>query len=195
MNTEAIVQEAHWTTSLSIESPISKKLFERHAKDYATIADWWANSESGEDMLTVLEALSYANATTLRLLACQFIRETYTENNTPLWGILSKEDQNAIEVAERYANGEATEEELYKADPLSKEAAWNPIYGIGGEALWESAMTAARRAAWCSILVPRAYSRRKNGHLRLENRNDKLHANIIRRFISASDVSFLLNQQ
>lgn len=195
MNTEAIVQEAHWTTSLSIESPIGKKLFEQHAKDYATIADWWANSESGEDMLTVLEALSYANATALRLLACQFIRETYADDNTPLWGILSKEDQHAVEVAELYANGDATEEELYKADPLSEEATWNPLCGIGGEVLWESAMTAARRAAWRSILVPRAYLRRANGHLLLESKNDKLHATIIRRFISASDASTFFNQQ
>jgi hypothetical protein len=50
----------------------------------------------------------------------------------------------ALDVAERYANGEATEEELGAA----ADAAWDAEWDAARDAAWAAARDAARAAAW-----------------------------------------------
>ena len=60
--------------------------------------------------------------------------------------------KNAIDVAERYANGEATDEELTAAKDAAWAAAWVAIRDTAGDATWDAAWAAAwaatRASAW-----------------------------------------------
>ena len=53
-----------------------------------------------------------------------------------------KRSIDAIDVAERYANGNATEDELYAARAAARDAAWY--------AAWDAAWAAAMFAAWAA---------------------------------------------
>ena len=75
------------------------------------------------------------NDKTLRLFACWCARQ--------VWDLLPDErSRNAVEVAERYANGEATNEELSAARDAARDAAW--------AAARDAARDAARAAAWAA---------------------------------------------
>jgi hypothetical protein len=58
----------------------------------------------------------------------------------------------ACDVAERYANGEATSEELAAARAAARDAAgaaaWDAAWDAAGDAAWDAAGAAARDAAW-----------------------------------------------
>ena len=69
---------------------------------------------------------------TLRLFACKCVRE--------VWHLLTDErSRKAVEVAELYAVGEATDEEL--------AAAWDATWDAAMAAAWDAAMAAAMAAA------------------------------------------------
>jgi len=75
---------------------------------------------------------------TLRLFACKCVRDTPLSNGRKVWDLLTDErSRTAVEVAEKFANGEATEDEL--------DAAWGAAWGTAWEAAWEAAAWAA---AW-----------------------------------------------
>lgn len=83
------------------------------------------------------------NDKNLRLFACWCARK--------VWHLLDERSKNAIEVAERFANGEATQEELRAAAKAAardaaRDAAWDAAWG----AAWDAAMDAARDAAWAA---------------------------------------------
>jgi len=66
-----------------------------------------------------------------RLLACWCVRNTPLADGRKVWHLLADQrSRNAVEVAEKYANGEATDDELTAA----RDAAWDA---------WD-----ARDAAW-----------------------------------------------
>ena len=53
---------------------------------------------------------------------------------------------DAIDVAERYANGQATQDELNAA----RSAAWAAAEDAAGDAAWDAAWSAAEEAAWAA---------------------------------------------
>ncbi len=81
---------------------------------------------------------------TLRKLACRFVRETPLADGRKVWDLLTDErSRRAVEVAERYADGKATAQELAAADA----AAYAVV--CGGAAAY--AATAARDAAYAAV--------------------------------------------
>ena len=81
------------------------------------------------------------DARTLRLFACWCVRQ--------VWHLLTDErSRRAVEVAERYAVGEATESDLNAAESAAWSVAWNAAESAAEIAAWSAAESAARGAAW-----------------------------------------------
>jgi hypothetical protein len=113
----------------------------------------WALSVS-EDMADVWEALieqgkhgwlvwtatrpEVFSDSILRKLACRFIRETPLSDGRKVWDLLTDErSRKAVEVAELYANGKATAQEL-EAVRVAACAAW----AAGLDSVWLTAGSA-----------------------------------------------------
>jgi len=100
-----------------------------------------------------------------RLAACRFVRHTPIGDGRTVWDLLTDErSKRAVEVAERFANGEATEQELDAAwDAASaaasascaaaRAAAWAAAGDVARIAAWAAAMAAARAAAWAAARI------------------------------------------
>lgn len=97
----------------------------------------------------------------LRRFACRCVRETPIGDGRTVWDLLTDQrSRNAVEVAERYADGEATTEELAaardsawdaaqaSARDFARNAAWSAAWSDAWDAEWDSALAAARDAAW-----------------------------------------------
>ena len=78
-----------------------------------------------------------------RLAACCFVRHTPIGDGRTVWDLLTDErSKRAVEVAERFAGGEATEWEL--------DAAWDEAWDVASAAARAVAGDAARAAAWAA---------------------------------------------
>jgi hypothetical protein len=116
----------------------------------------WALS-IGEDMVDVWDAMIEQDRhdwliwtatrpgvfpdSTLRKLACRFVRETPLHDGRKVWDLLIDErSRKAVEVAESYVNGKATYEEL--------EAAYDAACNAADAAYAADARAAARAAAY-----------------------------------------------
>lgn len=113
---------------------------------YNTLADWWEEVRNGNDMLWLLSRLGYRNYRTLRLLAVRFVRETEVGGGRTAWDILNDDSRQAVIVAEQYANGEATAEQLSNA----RESAWGSVRLATTTSAAASASTAAWATVWSS---------------------------------------------
>ena len=99
----------------------------------------WTTCNRSDWMVWLLDALGYRDDRTLRLYACWCVKQE------PCWSLLSDErSRTAVEVAERYARGEATDEELAAARDAARDA-W-----YAAEVAAEAAWAAARAAAWAA---------------------------------------------
>jgi hypothetical protein len=102
---------------------------------------------------------------TLRKLACRFVRETPLSDGRMVWDLLTDDrSRRAIEVAEAFANGKATESELsaayaaaYSAACVAAEAAaYAAAYSAACVAAEAAADAAAEAAAWAAACVAAA---------------------------------------
>ena len=114
----------------------------------------WTTCNRSDWMLWLLDALGYRDDRTLRLFACWCVKQE------PCWSLLSDErSRTAVEVAERYARGEATDEELAAARDAARDAwyaaevAAEAAAEVAAEAAAEVAAWAAARDAWYAAEV------------------------------------------
>jgi len=84
----------------------------------------------------------------LRLFACWCGRNTKLADGRTVWDLLTDpRSRKAVEVAERYANGQATKGELAAAGAAARAAA----RAAAGDAAWAAAGAAAGDAAWAQL--------------------------------------------
>ena len=128
----------------------------KEARQYATFADWWAGGENGEYMIRALYEIGYDDQRALRLLAVRFVRETTLSDGRTVWDLLEDErSREAVIVAERYVNGEASGDRLTEVWTAAREVAAKAgrTVGEGAEAIaWAAqAAKAATGAVWTEV--------------------------------------------
>ncbi len=132
------LQFAEYLKSINACDPACKW---QEGKDLETV---WNTCERGDWMIWLL--VNSENEVTdreLRLIAVKCARQVQH---------LMKDERsiNALDVAERFANGEATQEELnaaWEAARAAGDAAWAAAWEAAGDAAWAAAWAAARDAA------------------------------------------------
>ena len=112
-----------------------------------------------EDLLWCVLREGVLDPINLRLAACAFVRRTPLADGRTVWDLLTDErSRNAVDIAERYARGAATDEELAAAraatgaaaraaaGAAARAAAW----AAARDAAWDAATDAATDAAWAA---------------------------------------------
>jgi hypothetical protein len=106
-----------------------------------TFEQAWNDCKNPDWMLWLVDAMSLSNDKDLRLMAVAFARKVQHLMGDP-------KSIAALDVAERFANGAATQEELDAA----RDAAWDAARDAARAAAWDAARDAAwdaaRDAAW-----------------------------------------------
>ncbi|HON83019.1 MAG TPA: hypothetical protein PLI22_02645, partial [Caldisericia bacterium] len=81
-----------------------------------TLAEAWDQCDRADWMLWLDGALDLLTDRVRRLIACRCVRETPLSDGRKVWDLLTDErSRQAVAVAERYAAGEATDEQLADA--------------------------------------------------------------------------------
>lgn len=140
----------HWTDAVTNGGSIDRFM---DARQYATVSDWWQECNNSDFMLWFLAEIRYRDKRTLRLLSVRFVREIRLEDGRTVWDLLPDErSRQAVIIAERFANGEATQEELKSASAMAEAVeAKNTGRDIGWgrrDAVQIAARGAAQAAAW-----------------------------------------------
>ncbi len=90
----------------------------------------------------------------LRKLACRFVRETPLVDGRTVWDLLTNErSRKAVEVAEAYADGNATDGDLAEARQAAADAAYyaaNAAYYDANAAYYAARAARAAEAAYAS---------------------------------------------
>ena len=82
------------------------------AKDVKDLKTAWATCPRSDWMIWALHRIDFKDERKFRLCACQCVRETPLADGRTLWDLLTDErSRNAVEVAERFAEGKATDDE------------------------------------------------------------------------------------
>lgn len=123
------------------------------AGKYRSASAAWKACKNPEWMLWALQNSGIkVNDKKLRLFACTCVRETPLADGRKVWDLLTDErSRRAVEVAERFARGEATQEELAAAWAAAKDAAWAAAKGAAWDAAWAAVWAAAMDAAWDTV--------------------------------------------
>jgi len=118
----------------------------------------WNKCPRPDWMLWALDKIGYRDNRILRLYACACVRGTPTSKGT-VWDLLPDErSKNAVVVAERFAEGKATEEERAAAGAAAgaaaraaaRDAAWAAARAAAGAAAGATAGATAGAAAWAA---------------------------------------------
>ena len=119
-----------------------------------TMSDVWDNCPRSEWLLWILDAINQRpDDRTLRLFAVWCARGTPLPDGRKTGDLLTDpRSLAALEVAERYANARATDEEL--------AAAWDAAWEAARDAAWDAARAA--QADHLRTLVPNPFKREVN---------------------------------
>jgi hypothetical protein len=132
------------------------------ATQHATMADVWDNCPRPDWLLWVAEELGqHIDDRTLRLFAVWCARHTPFGDGRVMGDLLTDpRSLAALKVAERYAHGQATAEELAAARTAARVASWDAArdtalaapeaaaWAASKVASWEAARVAAEDASW-----------------------------------------------
>ena len=131
------------------------------------------NDCPAKDRLWVVLREKFIDAKTLRLFAVWCAREALKLIDNP--------DERSIEacnVAERYANGEATDKELTAAFSAARNAARNAAFSAASSAARNAAYSAARYGASSAARNAAAYSAARNAAAYSAARNAAAYSQI-----------------
>jgi hypothetical protein len=122
----------------------------KFALKYQSMGEVWANCPKGDWLLWITDKTGRPHDRTLRLFA------VWCARNTPLpdgrkTGELMTDPRSlaALDVAERFANGQASADELAAAWAAARAAAWAAAWAAAraaGEAAWAAARVAGDKA-------------------------------------------------
>lgn len=119
------------------------------AAKYKTMAEVWDACPRADWLLWILGKLEIRDEKKMRLFGCWCVRNTKLADGRTVWDLLTDErSRRAVEVAELFANGEASREELTAAArdaQAARYAAW-----AAAQAAQAAAQAAARDAAWAA---------------------------------------------
>jgi hypothetical protein len=137
---------------------------EDFAAKHKTMAEVWDNCPRVDWLTWILDAIDAPHdEKAMRLFACWCVRNTPLEDGRKVWDLLTDDrSRNAVAVAERFANSEATGSELHAAGAAAGDAARDAAWaaagaawavawaaaGVAGAAARDVAWAAARDAAW-----------------------------------------------
>jgi hypothetical protein len=135
------------------------------------LADAWDRCHRADWMLWLCGTLFLLSDRERRLIACRCVRETPIIDGRKVWDLLTdKRSRHAVEIAERYVAGDATDEELSAAAWAASNAAWNTsdvaadaaaaaAAAAAVDAVQASAAGSAMSAAWAAAhAVAAAYA-------------------------------------
>jgi len=128
---------------------ITREAREWLAKNYITdLADAWDRCHRADWMLWLDKDLDLLTDRERRLIACRCVRDTPLIDGRKVWDLLTDErSRRAVTVAERYADGDATDEQLVDAWNAARDAAQAAATDPAETATW-----AAARAAQAAIV-------------------------------------------
>ena len=104
----------------------------KFADKHLSLKSAWEVCQRPDWMLWLLASIEHQDDKNYRLYACWCVRNTPLHDGRTVWDLLTDpRSKNAVEVAERYAVGDATQEELATARATAGDAA--------GDAAWATA--------------------------------------------------------
>ncbi len=116
------------------------------AKDVETLRQAWDTCHRADWMIWALRKIGLKDNRKYRLYACACVRESPLADGQTLWALLTDErSQKVVEVAKRYAEGNATDEELKVA--AAAAAAAYAAYAAAADAAYAAATAAAKKKA------------------------------------------------
>jgi hypothetical protein len=133
-----------------------------YLKSHATVADAWDACTQLDYLFWALDKCELHDEKKDRLFACWCARYTPLCDGRTNWDNLTDmRSREAVEVAERFAKGEASESELESAESAAwsaaRSAAWS-ARSAARSAAW-SAAESARSAAWSAAESARSAAR------------------------------------
>jgi len=135
---DACCEGAKWALSVS--------------SDMSAVWDALVDQGKHEWLLWTVTRLGVFPESILRKLACRFVRETPLSDGRMVWDLLTDErSRQAVEVAEAYVDGKATESELSAAAAEASWASYDAAHAAASyaaTAAYSAAAYAAARAAY-----------------------------------------------
>jgi len=119
----------------------------------------WHACHRPDWMLWFLSQAGLFDDARARMAACRFVRETALIDGRTVWDLLvDPRSRAAVEVAERYADGEVTPEELAAARFAARDAAW-AARAAARDATEAATKAATEATAWAAVWAARFAAR------------------------------------
>lgn len=116
--------------------------------NFSAIKILWTTCRRSDLMLWMLDKLNFNDDMLLRLYACASVRKTPAATGQTVWDLLSDtRSRNAVDTTERYAKGEANEEENNCAWEDAMDAIWVGSWSDSGRPYWNLAKDTVKAAA------------------------------------------------